>query len=189
MKGYLQLRYCPNILLKTQFWPLINQVITPLCSSHSSHLIFKTSLSMLLHNPLCFAASKSLFCLIRRCSSSSSSSFFFFFFFFFSSVYFFLNFIYIYIWSEKTTRYHWFATKNWSDTKNHQVSLEILKYLLKNFQICARFICSCYLHDLVVLFWVLKIFVSTCSVFFSFSFAGIYSVFTCSVYFHVQVIF
>ena len=42
-------------------------------------------------------------------------------------------------------------------------------------------------NDLFVLFWVLKKFVGTCFVFF-FSFCGC-SVFTCSVYFHIQITF
>ena len=87
------------------------------------------------------------------------------------------------VFDQQSTKQHWSATKN------HQVPPEILKYLLKNFQICACFICSCYLLDLFVLFGVLKKFVGTCFVFFFFSFVGKCSVFTCSVYFHVQVTF
>ena len=84
------------------------------------------------------------------------------------------------VFDQQNTKQHWSATKN------HQVPTEILKYLLKTFKsLHALFVL---VNDLFVLFWVLKKFMGKCFAFF-FSFVDICSVFTGSVYFHVQVTF
>ena len=97
--------------------------------------------------------------------------FFLFFFSSSSSIYLFLNFIYVYIWSQKNIlKVEFFINKTPSNTN---LLPKTTKYHQRFWNICwkiFRFMHALFVlaNDLFVLFWVLKKFVDTCFVFFFF---------------------